>query len=92
LKKEKAPATTDFEVDISTDPLKNIFDHTNQDIFEERDTVEEGADDGSPQMVDGVHSETRKQNHRRGVEESRKGGQQAINFKSKSRSQKSRRS
>ena len=60
LKKERAPATTDFEVDISNDPLKNIFDHTNQDIFEERDTVEEGADEANAQRVGGVHSETRK--------------------------------
>jgi len=60
LKKERAPATTDFEVDISTDPLKNIFDHTNQDIFEERDTVEEGVDDGNAEMADGLHSGTRK--------------------------------
>jgi hypothetical protein len=60
LKKERAPATTDFEVDISNDPLKNIFDHTNQDIYEERDTVEEGADEGSAQMVGGLHSGIRK--------------------------------
>jgi hypothetical protein len=58
LKKERVPAgSTDFEVDISTDPLKNIFDHTNQDIFEERDTAEEGAGEGGAQMSGGPQNE-----------------------------------